>query len=205
MTRKLFTIAGVAFGGVFLAVACSAPPPPAPAEPAKPAADLSPAHGQYLVETHVCHDCHTPAKNGPNGPEPDMSRMLSGHPADLKITTAPSLPANGPWLFAGIGTFTAWAGPWGISFTANLTPDKNTGLGIWTEDMFIKALRTGKHMGTASSRDILPPMPWQWFSKMTDDELKAIWAYLRTIPPVDNRVPDPIPPAGAPKGVKGNN
>jgi hypothetical protein len=81
-------------------------------------------------------------------------------------------------------------------FAANLTPDKNTGLGIWTEDMFIKAIRTGKHMGT--SRDILPPMPWQAFAQMTDADLKGIFAYLQSIPAVTNHVPDPIPPlAGA--------
>jgi hypothetical protein len=93
-------------------------------------------------------------------------------------------------------TLTAWSGPWGQSFAANLTPDKNTGLGIWTEDMFIKAIRTGKHMGT--SRDILPPMPWQAFAQMTDADLKGIFAYLQSIPAVTNHVPDPIPPpAGA--------
>lgn len=87
----------------------------------------------------------------------------------------------------------AWAGPWGVSFTANLTPDQNTGLGVWTEDVFIAALRSGKHMGTG--RPILPPMPWMWISKMTDDDLKAVFAYLRTIKPITNHVPDPIPPA----------
>ena len=65
-----------------------------------------------------------------------------------------------------------------------------------TEELFIKALRTGKHMGT--SRDILPPMPWPNYAPMSDDDLKAIWAYLRTIPAITNHVPDPIPPAAAP-------
>jgi hypothetical protein len=81
-----------------------------------------------------------------------------------------------------------------VSFSANLTPDTNTGLhsGVWTEDLFIKALRTGKHMGTA--RDILPPMPWQGLGQLSDEDLKAIWAYLDTIPPILNHVPDPLPP-----------
>ena len=78
---------------------------------------------------------------------------------------------------------------------ANLTPDQNSGLGIWTEEMFIKALRTGRHMG--ASREILPPMPWSNYSKMTDDDLKAVYAYLRSIPAVHNRVPEPIPPTTA--------
>jgi hypothetical protein len=51
---------------------------------------------------------------------------------------------------------TAWSGPWGVSYAINLTPDQDTGIGIWTEEMFIKAIRSGKHMGEASSRPILP-------------------------------------------------
>ena len=89
---------------------------------------------------------------------------------------------------------TAWAGPWGITYAANLTPDANTGLGIWTEDMFVKALRTGRHM--AAGRKILPPMPWQNLAALDDDDLKAIYGYLRTIPPVSNQVPTPVSPEG---------
>lgn len=129
-----------------------------------------------------------------------MDRMLSGHPEGTTIT-APFSPAPGsPWIAATNLDNTAWSGPWGVSFAANLTPDTNTGLrsGVWTEDLFIKAMRTGKHMGT--SRDILPPMPVQGYGQLSDEELKAIWAYLGSIPAVANHVPDPIPPAGgAPK------
>lgn len=106
----------------------------------------------------------------------------------------PTLPA-GPWTFVGSATNTAWAGPWGVSFTSNLTPDPATGIGNWTEDMFVRALRQGKHMGT--SRQILPPMPQPWYAKMTEEDLKAIYAYLRTIPAIPNHVPDPIPPLAA--------
>jgi hypothetical protein len=150
--------------------------------------------GKYLVAIMVCNDCHTPFKMGPNGPEPDMSRMLSGHPEGMKLPPPPKL--SGPWGMVGTATSTAWAGPWGISYTANLTPDNNTGLGIWTEDMFIKAMKTGKHMGT--SRPIQPPMPWPWYGKMTDDDLKAVFAYLKSIPPITNHVPDYEPPAEQP-------
>ena len=130
-----------------------------------------------------------------------MTRMLSGHPEGVKVTAMPSpMPAGGYWIGAMSADNTAWAGPWGVSFTANLTPDQNTGIGIWTEKMFMDALRTGKHMGTATSRDILPPMPWEPFGKMTDDDLKAIFAYLKSIPPIANHVPDPLPPPGAKKG-----
>jgi mono/diheme cytochrome c family protein len=150
--------------------------------------------GKYLVSIAGCNECHTPMKIGSRGPEPDMSRMLSGHPEQYKIETSGDAALVGIWqngmAAAPIGT--AFSGPWGVSFTANLTPDKNTGLGIWTEDMFVKAIRTGKHFGV--SRAILPPMPWSSFRKMTDEDLKSIFAYLQTIPPVSNHVPDPIPP-----------
>jgi hypothetical protein len=144
--------------------------------------------------TAGCHDCHTTKKIGPNGPEPDMSRMLAGHPEDFKMPAPPKLAADSPWAIVTSPTLTAWSGPWGVSFAANLTPDQNTGLGIWTEEMFVSAIRMGKHMGT--SRPILPPMPWQDFAVMSDADLKAIYAYLRTIPPIANHVPDPIPPGG---------
>ena len=156
------------------------------------------ARGQYIVSTAGCHDCHTPLKMGANGPEPDMSRALSGHPEAFTVPPPPALPDG--WLYSGALTGTAFSGPWGVSFAANLTPDQNTGLGIWTEDMFMKALRTGRHMG--ASREILPPMPWFNYGKMTDGDLKAVYAYLRSIPAIHNRVPDPLPPtAGAPNST----
>jgi cytochrome c553 len=151
--------------------------------------------GKMLVSAGGCHDCHTPKKPGPKGPERDTDRLLSGHPESIKVD-APYKPAPGsPWQVATTADLTAWSGPWGVSFPANLTPDPLTGLrsGVWTEALFIKAMRTGKHMGTA--RDILPPMPWQVYAQMSDDDLKAIWAYLGSIPAIINHVPDPIPPA----------
>jgi len=148
--------------------------------------------GRYLVTIAGCSDCHTPLKPGPRGPEPDLSRFLSGQPEAVKLPPPPRL-GDTPWSAVTAG-MTAWAGPWGISYAANLTPDPDTGLGIWTEAMFINAMRTGKHYGVA--RDILPPMPWQGIAQMSDNDLKAIYAYLRTIPPVKNRVPDPVPPGG---------
>jgi mono/diheme cytochrome c family protein len=146
--------------------------------------------GKYLVTVEGCNDCHTPWKMGAQGPEPDMSRMLSGHPEGMKMPPPPA--ASGPWMWSGSVTMTAYAGPWGVSYAANLTPDQNSGLGIWTEEMFLNALKTGKHMGT--SRQIQPPMPWNWYGKMTEPDLKAIYAYLRTIPPIKNTVPDYEPP-----------
>jgi mono/diheme cytochrome c family protein len=145
--------------------------------------------GKYLVATSACNDCHTPKKMGPNGPEPDMSRELSGF-VEKKMSPPP--PSTGDWMIHTNGDLTAWSGPWGISFTRNLTPDENTGIGSWTEATFIKAIRTGKHMGV--SRPILPPMPWQVYSQMSDADLKAIYAYLRTIPKISNPTPEPVPP-----------
>lgn len=167
-------------------------PPAAPAAPATPA--QTPAErGKYLVTIALCDDCHSPKVFGPEGPSPDTSRRLSGHPANDKL---PPTPAGvlGPDKFGALGSndFTAWVGPWGTSYTANLTPDKTTGLGSWTEDMFIKALRTGKHQG--EGRPILPPMPWPNIAQTTDADLKAIWAFLQTLPPIQNAVPDPVAP-----------
>ena len=147
--------------------------------------------GAYLVKTMGCHDCHTPWTLGPNGPEPDMTRALTGHPESLTMPPAPALPA-GPWMMTASATNTAWAGPWGVSFTANLTPDKETGLGDWTEEQFIAAIRTGKHQG--KGRPILPPMPYAVYANLVDEEIKALWAYLQSLAPVKNRVPQPIDP-----------
>jgi mono/diheme cytochrome c family protein len=148
--------------------------------------------GKYLVTVGGCNDCHTPLKMGAKGPEPDMSRMLSGHPDSFPIT-AGTAPVSDKWMMTAAASGTAFSGPWGVSFAANLTPDQNTGIGIWTEDMFMKTLRTGRHMGV--SREILPPMPWFNYGEMTDADLKAVYAYLRTIPPVHNRVATPLPAA----------
>lgn len=163
------------------------------AKAAMPAvSSVSAERGEYLVTVMGCNDCHTPWTMGPDGPAPDMSRMLSGHPESLKMPPAPDVQM--PWMLVGSATLTCWHGPWGTSYAANLTPDQNTGLGIWTEEMFVNALRQGKHMGT--SRPIQPPMPWQWYGKLNDDDLKSVFAYLRAIPPIENHVPEWEPPGG---------
>ena len=150
------------------------------------------ARGKYLVETVGCADCHTPLVPGPNGPERDAKHHLAGHPADLVLPPAPVLPA-GPWMITAAGTMTAWSGPWGTSFTANLTPDPETGTGTWTAEQFVETIRNQRHLGRG--RQLLPPMPAEIYAHMTDEDLRAIFAYLRTIPPVKNRVPQPLPPA----------
>ena len=150
--------------------------------------------GAYLVKTMGCNDCHTPLKMGPRGPEQDMSRALTGHPQDLVMPPPPVLPP-GPWTWVGAVTSTAFAGPWGVSFTANLTPDPETGLGKWTEEMFIQTMKTGRHEG--KGRPIMPPMPWFVVGALNDEDIKSLFAYLQSLTPVHNRVPQPIdPPEG---------
>ena len=161
---------------------------------AAPAADTL-ARGKYLVTVAGCNDCHTPLKMTPEGPRPDMSRMLSGHPEGLVMPDAPKLP-EGPWLFTAAATNTAFAGPFGVSFTANLTPDRETGLGKWTVRNFTETIRTGRHLGRG--REILPPMPIPMYKNFTDEDLAAIFTFLQTIPAVKNRVPEPrLAPAPA--------
>jgi hypothetical protein len=159
-----------------------------PASGAPVSTDPRVERGAYLVRTMGCHDCHTPHKIGVSGPEPDMSRALSGHPADLVMPAPPELKM--PWGWAAAATNTAFAGPWGVSFTANLTPDMETGLGRWTEDIFIATMRTGRHEG--KGRPILPPMPYPIVAALNDQDIRALFAYLQSLAPIRNRVPAPI-------------
>jgi mono/diheme cytochrome c family protein len=149
--------------------------------------------GKYLVSA-FCHDCHSPKKFTPMGPVPDSSRLLSGHPAGAPL---PPIDKNalqpGNWMLIG-PDLTSFAGPWGISYTANITPDSATGIGAWGLDEFIGTIRTGKHLGQAGGRPILPPMPWEGIRQYSDEDLKAIYTYLQSIPPVSNKVPAPTPP-----------
>jgi mono/diheme cytochrome c family protein len=176
-------------------VSADAPAPP----PARAAADRV-ARGEYLVSSIGCADCHSPKVMTPQGPAEDPSRRLSGHPEGTVLDVPPTLTAS--WITAGSSDLTAWYGPWGISYTFNLTPDENTGIGSWSEDTFVQTLKTGRHMGV--SRPILPPMPWYFYRNLTDEDLRSIYAYLRTIPPIHNRVPLPTPPeALAPAAAAG--
>jgi hypothetical protein len=145
--------------------------------------------GKYLVTIGACHDCHSPKVMTPAGPEPDTTRLLSGHPKD---ETIPPIPDNKDWIMFN-GGLTSFVGPWGVSYSANLTPD-NTGTGNWTFEQFKTALRKGKYKGLETARDLLPPMPWQMYRNFTDGDLEAIFAYLQSLPPIDNLVPAPIPP-----------
>jgi cytochrome c553 len=150
------------------------------------------ARGKYLVDIMGCHDCHTPMKLGPNGPEWDMSRALSGHPQDAPKLPPANLPAG--YMAAIGGTFTSFSGPWGTSFTRNLTPDKETGLGDWTVEEFIATMKTGRERG--KGRPVLPPMPVQNLRALSDTDIRALFAYLQSLPPIKNQTPQPVEPIG---------
>jgi len=173
-------------------------PTPAPRAAAATRSDPRVARGAYLVTASVCDDCHTPKKWIPGRPDPVPLEgyRLAGHLESEELPPPPAISQS--WIAVGSQDFTAWAGPWGVSYSMNLTPDENTGIGSWSEQTFVQAMKTGKHMGV--SRPILPPMPWPAYGQLTDDDLKSIYAFLRTLPAVHNRVPDPAPPPAAPAG-----
>lgn len=147
--------------------------------------------GEYLVNVIGCDDCHTPKKLGPNGPEPDMDLRFSGHPANMRLANYNQSDLKS-WVLLNHG-LTAAVGPWGVSYSANLTSD-DSGLGTWTEAQFVKAIREGKLKGRDDTRPLLPPMPWFNFAKATDNDLKAMFAYFKSTKPIKNVVPSPEPP-----------
>lgn len=146
--------------------------------------------GEYLVSIVGCDDCHSPKRMGEHGPEIIPELRLSGYPSTRPIQKADSNVIKQGWVLMG-PDLTSAVGPWGVSFAANLTSDV-TGIGNWKEENFIKSIREGKLKGLDGSRPLLPPMPWFVYKNMTDDDLKAIFAYLKTVKPVDNVVPRPV-------------
>lgn len=151
--------------------------------------------GAYLVTIMGCNDCHSPKIFTPAGEMLfDTSRLLSGHPAGSPVPTLGKKGSTAPpeGIVAG-GDFTSYIGPWGHSYAANLTPDV-TGLGDWTFEMFMKAFTQGKFKGIDGGRPIMPPMPWFNFKNIHEEDARMIWAYLRSIKPISNKVPEYIPP-----------
>ena len=131
--------------------------------PAAPTAAEKVARGKYLVSIIGCNDCHTP---GTFYGASDTTRFLAG---------------------SEIG----WVGPWGVVYAANLTPDPETGLGTWTEDQIVTAIRTGAR---PDDRPLAPIMPWLDFAHLSDEDAHAIAAYLMTIPAVVHQEPKIVPP-----------
>jgi len=179
---------------VIIATACTSRTKANDSTSETPATTVSIEKGRQLVAAGGCNDCHTPKIFTPHGPQLDSSRLLSGHPANAPlpvIDTAALRPGN--WVHFS-PDLTAAVGPWGMTYAANLTSDSATGIGAWGEDNFVKALRTGKHMGLEGGRPIMPPMPWENLKSLSDDDLKSIYAYLKTTTPVNNRVHEPFTP-----------
>ncbi len=148
--------------------------------------------GLHLVTIMGCNDCHSPKKMGPQGPEIIGDLLLSGYPSNRPLVKFDSklIKEGFPMLYPDL---TAAAGPWGVSFAANLTPDE-TGIGGWTEEQFKKALTKGKLKGLDSNRTLLPPMPWFNFINLSNDEVHSIFTYLKSLKPVKNIVPATISP-----------
>ncbi|HYC87676.1 MAG TPA: c-type cytochrome [Thermoanaerobaculia bacterium] len=195
--REMLTTTVAALVATVAVIAAANASKPAPAQyPIKTVTKAEQvARGKYLVTIGGCHDCHTPWVMQANGqPGPDMSRALSGHPQDFKIA-APAKHTSDRFTVSIAPTNTSYSGPWGVSFAANLTPDELTGTGIWTFDIFKNTIRNGRHWGVG--RPILPPMPWFNYREMTDEDLLAVYTYLRTLKPIRNEVPQPLPPANS--------
>ncbi len=149
--------------------------------------------GRNLVIVGGCNDCHSPKIMTTQGPIVDSTRPLSGCPADMKLPEIDTKQVEpGKW-YLGSSDLTAWVGPWGISYAANLTPDSATGSGSWTAATFIRILRSGKFMGVEAGRPIMPPMPNAFVKVLSDDELKCIFAYLQSLKPIKNKVHEYVP------------
>ena len=207
MKKSIWLIsAGFLLTAIFV-IGCSENKPAEPAAEVKESVPEPPKYGGYydsqvewgkhLVTVGGCNDCHTPKMMTPKGPMDDTSRMLSGHYGNIPVAGVDRKQFESKGYIA-TADFTAWVGPWGISYTANLTPDE-TGTGKWTEDQFLNALKNYVLHGLTGARPLLPPMAMMPAKLMSDDEMKAIFAYLRTVKPVRNIVPSPTPPALAKK------
>lgn len=132
------------------------------------AADPAVERGKYLVTIGGCNDCHTP---GHFLGKPDMSRQLGGSDVGFEL---PDL---------------------GVYYGSNLTRDKDTGLGGWTDDQIATALTRGIR---PDGRKLALIMPWRAFAILTKADVNAIIAYLRSLPPVRNKVPGPFGPLEPP-------
>lgn len=152
------------------------------------------ARGEYLVGVIGCADCHTPKKMTERGPVPDMDKYMMGYDASQALPPVPENVPIGPWVLFK-GDLTAAVGPWGTTYAANLTPD-DTGIGTWTLEQFGKALREGKFKGLDGGRPIMPPMPVEAYSQLSDADLEAIFTYLKSLKPIENVVPAYAPPSG---------
>lgn len=132
------------------------------------------AYGRYIATAIQGCGCHT------------REKADGGKDEAWRYAGAPNPPPP-----AGPPANSGWTTPrWKKIYSRNITPDRETGIGNWTEAQFIRAMRTGI---TPDGRVLDTQMPWEAFQKITDRDLKALWAYLRTIKPIKNKAPDGIP------------
>lgn len=132
--------------------------------------------GAKLVTLGGCDDCHTPKlQDGAL----DMSQRFSGFHSNMP------LPPAIPGMVTTNMHLTAWRGPWGLSISRNISPDSKTGIGGWTQEQFIKTLRTGVD---PNGRKLMPPMPVEALKTLPDQDLADMYAYLKTAKPIVNQV-----------------
>ncbi len=191
--KKTITISGMILMAVSLLISgCGTNKKPVVQEAAAPTHEQVVQRGDYLVRTMGCNDCHSPKKMGQQGPEVIPETMLSGYPASRPLQKVNKEALKGGWMLMNMD-MTESVGPWGISFAANLTSDQ-TGIGNWAEDNFKRSVKEGWYKGLEGTRRLLPPMPWQSFGTLSDDDIKAIFEYLMSTKPVSNSVPDALSP-----------
>ncbi len=188
MKKIILILSGVALVTTIVIIGCTnAQSEPTASQPVSK--DSLIKRGNYLVSTIGCDDCHSPKKMGPNGPEIDLDRRFSGHPADAVLGKADTTVMKNGWVLFSMD-LTSAVGPWGMSYAANLSSDP-TGIGNWTEEQFFSAIRKGLSKGLEGNRPLLPPMPWFVYKNLSDDDLRAIFIYLKSTRPVKNIVPQP--------------
>ncbi len=199
MKKKSLKIA--AFAMLALAAAAAGCNKTAPGESSAPVQAYTAAsftadqvtRGAELVNEWKCNFCHTPELRGPDGkPMPNPERLLSGHPQDEPVPDVSDMVINSDAYMEFLDNLdnTVWASNDSLVFSANLTPDPATGIGAWSPEQFLATIRQGQHMGLG--KRLLYPMPWQELAQLPDSDLISIYAYLRTIDPVENKVPPPI-------------
>jgi len=188
MKKAFLTLSIAAVLGLFTVVACKDNKSTEPVI-AKLNQDSLIQRGSYLVTTMLCDDCHSPKRMGSHGPELIPELRLSGYRHESKLPPVDTTEIKKGWTLFN-PDLTSAVGMWGASFSANLTSDA-TGIGNWSEEQFFTALRKGKWKGMEGNRDLLPPMPWHNIGKLKDDDLRAVFAFLKSTNPVENLVPAP--------------
>lgn len=196
MYKPFLTIAGLAMV-LAVAVSCQQEPTRAADNLAGVVSETGKkelvARGEYLVNVIGCDDCHSTKIMGPQGPMVDTINRFGGRLSSQAPMVVDSSSMKTGWVLMA-PDLTVAVGPWGTSYAANISSD-DTGIGTWSEEQFFKCMREGKYKGLDNSRPLLPPMPWFNFAKLSDDDLRAIFYYLKSTKPIHNVVPAALPPA----------